>query len=345
MTQRPQAVAGRETTGAPLIRADNLTKRYTVRTRAGRRTLTAVDRVDLSVGAGRIVAVVGESGCGKSTTGRLLLALESPSEGTVTVGGRDVALLSKKELRLLRRDIQPVSQDPYDALNGRMTVERILSEPARVHGVPLGGPGGARTVAELLDLVGLGAAYAQRHPHELSGGQRQRVAIARALALEPRFVVCDEAVSALDVSVQAQVVNLLGRLQRELGLAYLFISHDLALVRYLAHETAVMYLGRVVEQGPTSTLFADPRHPYTQLLLATVPRPRARRQGRDEQRRAAVSAGDLPSPLDRPKGCVFSTRCPLATDRCRAEEPSLRPVGGEGRTVACHYAETAEVAA
>jgi oligopeptide/dipeptide ABC transporter ATP-binding protein len=328
----------------PLIRADGLTKRYTVRTRAGRRTLTAVDRVDLTVSAGRIVAVVGESGCGKSTTGRLLLALERPTEGRVTVEGRDVNRLPKSELRLLRRDIQPVFQDPYDSLNGRMTVEQILSEPARVHGIAQGGPKGARPVAELLDLVGLGASYAKRHPHELSGGQRQRVAIARALALDPKFVVCDEAVSALDVSVQAQVINLLSGLQRELGLAYLFISHDLALVRYLAHETAVMYLGRVVEQGPTQTLFADPRHPYTQLLLAAVPRPRVRR-GDGDQRRAAAAMGDLPSPLDRPAGCVFSTRCPLATDRCRTEEPSLRQVGGEGRTAACHYAETAQVAA
>ncbi|MEW2544939.1 oligopeptide/dipeptide ABC transporter ATP-binding protein [Streptomyces sp. NPDC047002] len=326
----------------PLVRAEGLTKRYSVRTRAGRRTLTAVDRVDLAVGAGRIVAVVGESGCGKSTTGRLLLALERPSDGTVTVAGRDVNRLPKKELRALRRDMQPVFQDPYDSLNGRMSVASILAEPARVHGVAQGGPGGARPVGELLDLVGLGAAYAERYPHELSGGQRQRVAIARALALDPKFVVCDEAVSALDVSVQAQVVNLLSSLQRELGLAYLFISHDLALVRYLAHETAVMYLGRVVEQGPTAELFADPRHPYTQLLLAAVPRPRARRGG---ERRAVAAAGDLPSPLDRPAGCVFSTRCPLATDRCRSEEPALRPVGTAGRTAACHYAETAEAAA
>ncbi|MFI6344369.1 ABC transporter ATP-binding protein [Streptomyces sp. NPDC050560] len=327
----------------PLVRAEGLTKRYQVRTPAGRRALTAVDRVDLTVGPGRIVAVVGESGCGKSTTGRLLLALERPTEGTVTVGGRDVNRLGKKELRLLRRDMQPVFQDPYDSLNGRMSVERILSEPARVHGVPLGGPGGARPVAELLDLVGLASSYAERHPHELSGGQRQRVAIARALALDPKFVVCDEAVSALDVSVQAQVVNLLSRLQRELGLAYLYISHDLALVRHLAHETAVMYLGRVVEQGPTKALFADPRHPYTQLLLAAVPRPRVRRDGGTEARRATVRAGELPSPLDRPPGCVFSTRCPLATDRCRTEEPALREVAG--RRAACHYAETAEAVA
>jgi oligopeptide/dipeptide ABC transporter ATP-binding protein len=325
--------------GAPLVEALGLTKRYTVRTRTGRRTLTAVDRVDLAVGAGRIVAVVGESGCGKSTTGRLLLALERPSEGSVRVSGQDLGGLSPAALRRMRRDIQPVFQDPYDSLNGRMSVHDILSEPARVHGCEAS----ARSVAELLDLVNLGPDYALRHPHELSGGQRQRVAIARAIALDPKFVVCDEAVSALDVSVQAQVVNLLGRLQRDLGLAYLFISHDLALVRHLAHETAVMYLGRIVEQGPTSMLFADPRHPYTQLLLAAIPRPRV--GDRAERVAPAVTRmGDLPSPLDRPPGCVFSTRCPLATDLCRTREPELRDVG-DRRLAACHYAETAQVAA
>ena len=324
----------------PLVEARGLTKRYSVRTRQGKRTLTAVDGVDLSVGAGQIVAVVGESGCGKSTTGRLLLALERPSEGTVAVAGRDLNQLSAADLRRTRRDIQPVFQDPYDSLNGRMRIEQILSEPARVHRIA---PGESRSVADLLDLVNLSPDYAHRYPHELSGGQRQRVAIARAIALDPKFVVCDEAVSALDVSVQAQVVNLLSRLQRELGLAYLFISHDLALVRYLAHETAVMYLGKVVEQGPTETLFADPRHPYTQLLLAAVPRPKAGVRGRGAAPAAGI--GELPSPLERPAGCVFSSRCPIATDRCRTEEPLLRPIDDTGRRAACHYAETAEVAA
>ncbi len=321
--------------GPPLVRATALTRRYSVRTRTGKRTLTAVDRVGLEVRAGRIVALVGESGCGKSTTGRLLLALERPSEGTVEIAGQDLAALSPAALRRTRRDIQPVFQDPYDSLNGRMRIHDILSEPARVHGLT----GTAHSVTDLLDLVNLGPEYATRHPHELSGGQRQRVAIARAIALDPKFVVCDEAVSALDVSVQAQVVNLLGRLQRDLDLAYLFISHDLALVRHLAHETAVMYLGRIVEQGPTPRLFTDPRHPYTQLLLAAVPRPRAG----DRTPRAVTRMGDLPSPLERPPGCVFSTRCPLATDRCRTEEPALRDVAG--RLTACHYAETARVAA
>jgi oligopeptide/dipeptide ABC transporter ATP-binding protein len=322
----------------PLVRAENLTKRYQVRTRTGRRTLTAVDGVDLSVDASRILAVVGESGCGKSTTGRLLLALERPDEGSVRIDGRDINALSAPDLRRLRRDIQPIFQDPYDSLNGRMRIGAILSEPARIHRID---PPPGRTVPELLDLVNLSPDYANRFPHELSGGQRQRIAIARAIALDPKFVVCDEPVSALDVSVQAQVVNLLRRLQRDLGLAYVFISHDLALVRYLAHDTAVMYLGRVVEQGSTETLFGNPRHPYTQLLLASVPRPRVG----DRRPKPAVAMGELPSPLDRPQGCVFSSRCPLATQRCHEETPALRQVGDTPHLAACHYAETAEVAA
>src|SRR6185312_16388562 len=316
---------------SPLVEARDLTKRYSVRSRTRKATLTAVDKVDLSVAAGGILALVGESGCGKSTTGRLLLGLERPTAGTVTVDGRDLASLPAAGLRALRREMQPVFQDPYDSLNPRMRIAAILSEPARVHRID---PPPGRTVPELLDLVNLSPDYADRFPHELSGGQRQRIAIARAIALDPRFVVCD-------VPVQAQVVNLLMRLQRELGLAYLFISHDLALVRYLAQETAVMYLGRIVERGSTSALFANPRHPYTQVLLASVPRPRV-----DRSRTARpLPAGDLPSPLDRPSGCVFSSRCQLATDRCRTEIPLLRPVGEPVRLAACHYAETAAVAA
>jgi len=323
-------------TGQDLVVAEGLVKRYDVR---GRGTLTAVDGVDLRIEKGTTLALVGESGCGKSTTGRLLLALERLSAGRVTIGGESIHDLGKRELRTLRRKMQPVFQDPYDSINGRLTVERIIAEPLRVHRFD-GDLAGK--VGELLDAVNLAPALARRFPHELSGGQRQRVAIARAIALDPEFVVCDEPVSALDVSVQAQVVNLLRGLQSERGLTYLFISHDLALVRYLAQRTAVMYLGRIVEEGPTERVFADPRHPYTQLLLAAAPRPRVREH--DKVAATVRSIGELPSPLSRPSGCAFSSRCPLATDRCHEETPVLR-VLDDGRSAACHYAETAEVGA
>jgi oligopeptide/dipeptide ABC transporter ATP-binding protein len=323
-------------TGQDLVVAEGLVKRYDVR---GRGTLTAVDGVDLRIEKGTTLALVGESGCGKSTTGRLLLALERLSAGKVTIGGESIHDLGKRELRGLRRKMQPVFQDPYDSINGRMTVEQIVAEPLRVHGFDGDRAGKA---AELLDAVNLAPALAQRFPHELSGGQRQRVAIARAIALDPEFIVCDEPVSALDVSVQAQVVNLLRGLQAERGLTYLFISHDLALVRYLAQRTAVMYLGRIVEEGPTERVFADPRHPYTQLLLAAAPRPRVREH--DKIAATVRSIGELPSPLARPPGCAFSSRCPLATDRCHEETPALR-VLDDGRSAACHYAETAKVGA
>jgi oligopeptide/dipeptide ABC transporter ATP-binding protein len=325
-----------------LVEATGLTKRFAVRTPTGRRTLTAVDDVNLSVDTGEILALVGESGCGKSTTGRMLLALERPDEGRIEVGGRDLFSLSRRQLRDMRRDIQPVFQDPYDSLNGRKRISTLLSEPARSHGIDA--PAG-RSVPELLELVGLSQDYAERFPHELSGGQRQRISIARAIALDPKFLVLDEPVSALDVSVQAQIINLLSRLRRELGLAYVFISHDLALVRYLADETAVMYLGRIVERGRTSELFANPRHPYSQLLLASVPRPRVVDQDARRKREAiTLSLGDLPSPLDRPTGCVFSSRCPLATELCHTETPALRHGEGFSQLVACHYAETADIA-
>jgi oligopeptide/dipeptide ABC transporter ATP-binding protein len=317
-----------------LVVAEGLVKRYPVR---GRGLLTAVDGVGLRIERGTTLALVGESGCGKSTTGRLLLALERPDEGRVSVAGQAVYELGRRELRTLRRTMQPVFQDPYDSLNARMTVERIVAEPLRVHHT--GGDTRAR-VRELLETVTLAPSLAERYPHELSGGQRQRVAIARAIALDPEFVVCDEPVSALDVSVQAQVVNLLRRLQDERGITYLFISHDLALVRHLAQRVAVMYLGRIVEEGTAAELFADPRHPYTQLLLAAAPRPRVR------ERPAAVTAlGEPPSALGGRTGCAFAPRCPLATDRCRTEDPALRALPGAERRAACHYAETAQVGA
>jgi oligopeptide/dipeptide ABC transporter ATP-binding protein len=323
-------------TSQDLVVAEGLVKRYDVR---GRGTLTAVDGLSLRIEQGTTFALVGESGCGKSTTGRLLLGLERLNGGRVTIGGESVHDLGKRELRTLRKKMQPVFQDPYDSINGRLRVEQIVEEPLRVHGFrsDLG-----VKVRELLDAVNLATGLAQRFPHELSGGQRQRVAIARAIALDPEFVVCDEPVSALDVSVQAQVVNLLRGLQAERGLTYLFISHDLALVRYLAQRTAVMYLGRIVEEGPTEQVFADPRHPYTQVLLAAAPRPRVR-EG-DRVTATVRSIGELPSPLSRPSGCAFSSRCPLATDRCHQEIPALRTLPS-GQAAACHYAETAQVGA
>jgi oligopeptide/dipeptide ABC transporter ATP-binding protein len=315
-----------------LVVADGLVKRYPVR--GG--TVAAVDGVSLHVARGTTLALVGESGCGKSTTGRLLLALERPDEGSVEVGGRAVHSIGKRELRELRRTMQPVFQDPYDSLNGRMTVGRIIAEPLRVH--RFRGDLTAR-VRELLEAVTLAPELAGRYPHELSGGQRQRVAIARAIALDPEFLVCDEPVSALDVSVQAQVVNLLRRLQDERGITFLFISHDLALVRHLAHRVAVMYLGRIVEEGATEELFADPRHPYTQLLLAAAPRPRVRDHTGDDP---VARVGEATSALTRSAGCAFAPRCPFATDRCRTEDPALRTLAGT-RTAACHYAETARI--
>ncbi|WP_326834530.1 oligopeptide/dipeptide ABC transporter ATP-binding protein [Amycolatopsis rhabdoformis] len=317
-----------------LVVAEGLVKNYAVR--GG--TVAAVDGVSLRVQRGTTLALVGESGCGKSTTGRLLLALERPDEGAVEVAGQAVHSIGKKELRELRRTMQPVFQDPYDSLNGRMTVGQIVAEPLRVHKVR--GDLDAR-VRELLEAVTLAPELAQRYPHELSGGQRQRVAIARAIALDPEFLVCDEPVSALDVSVQAQVVNLLRRLQDERGITYLFISHDLALVRHLAHRVAVMYLGRIVEEGDTEELFADPRHPYTQLLLAAAPRPRVRERDREDP---VTGVGEATSAMARTGGCSFAPRCPLATDRCRTEDPALRPLA-DTRAAACHYAETARVGA
>ncbi|MQA04059.1 MAG: ATP-binding cassette domain-containing protein [Streptosporangiales bacterium] len=324
-------------TPTDLVEADNVTKAYSVRTRRGRRDLVAVDQVSLRIAEGKTVGLVGESGCGKSTLGRLLLNLERASSGSVTFDGQPISGLAGAEMRKVRRDVQIVFQDPYASLNSRMTVGQLVAEPFRAHGLHRERDVPAE-VATLLDLVGLPPEAAKRYPRQLSGGQRQRVAIARAVALRPRFVVCDEPVSALDVSVQAQVINLLRRLQRELGLTYLFISHDLAVVRYLCDETAVMYLGHLVEQAPTAELFADPRHPYTQILLSAIPVPDPELGGD----RRIRPQGEVPSPLQRPSGCAFRTRCPLATERCVTERPELRELSS-GHLAACHYAETADV--
>jgi oligopeptide transport system ATP-binding protein len=306
----------------PLLRAERLVKHF----RGG---IQAVDDVSFEVHSGETFALVGESGCGKSTTGRLVLRLIEPTSGKVWFDGRELSALGERELRSLRREMQIIFQDPYSSLNPRMTVGDMLAEPLSLHGLHEGRT--KQRVNELLGLVGLAPEHANRYPHEFSGGQRQRIGIARALAVEPRLIVCDEPVSALDVSVQAQVINLLQDLQRRLGLAYIFIAHDLAVVRHIATRVAVMYLGKIVELAETRALFSKPRHPYSRALLASVPvpDPAARGGGR------ALLQGDVPSSYAPPAGCRFHTRCPYARERCRAEEPAL--VEASAHATACHF--------
>jgi peptide/nickel transport system ATP-binding protein len=293
----------------------------------------AVDGVSFEIGRGETLGLVGESGCGKTTTGRCILRLEPPTGGRVIFEGRDLSTLSAAELRGMRRRMQVIFQDPYSSLNPRMTVGQIISEPMRVHAIKPKAEVGDR-VSELLQLVGLFPYMALRYPHELSGGQRQRVGIARALAVEPRVIVCDEAVSALDVSIQGQVINLLEELQQKLGLTYLFIAHDLAVVRHISSRVAVMYLGRIVEQAPAEELFANPKHPYTQALLAAAPIPDP---VIERARPRRIIKGELPSPLNPPSGCVFHPRCPLATEECKQAVPETRELAPE-HTVACIHA-------
>ncbi len=295
----------------------------------------AVDGVDLDIGRGETLGLVGESGCGKSTLGNALLRLVEPTSGSVTFDGTDVTSLSAKDMRALRRRAVMVFQDPFASLDPRRTVAQTVSEPLEVHRLHVGKTARARRIGELLELVGLDPAVVDRYPHEFSGGQRQRIGIARALAGEPDFVVCDEAIASLDVSVQAQVVNLLRRLQRELGLTYLFISHDVAAVRHVSDRIAVMYLGRLVEVGPASQVARDPQHPYTQALLSAVPVPEPERERRRER---VVLTGDVPSPAAVPSGCRFHTRCPRAFEPCPDVDPALQAVGsvGSGQQAACH---------
>ncbi|MEF3310363.1 dipeptide ABC transporter ATP-binding protein [Paenibacillus sp. GYB004] len=315
----------------PLVEIRNLKKYFNI---GKGQTLKAVNDISFNIKQGETLGVVGESGCGKSTAGRTILRLYEPTEGSVQFNGTDIYSLSGSKMKALRREMQMIFQDPYASLNPRMTITDIIGEALDIHKLSGSKAERKKRVEDLLDLVGLNPDHATRYPHEFSGGQRQRIGIARALAVDPKFIICDEPISALDVSIQAQVVNLLQELQRKMGLTYLFIAHDLSMVKHISDRVAVMYLGKVVEIAPSEELYAHPTHPYTKALLSAIPIPDPEIEATRER---IVLTGDLPSPVNPPSGCKFRTRCPLATEKCASVEPELveaRP----GHFTACHYA-------
>ncbi len=320
----------------PLLEVTDLKKYFPIKKGVLSRTVghvQAVDGVSFKVGAGETLGLVGESGCGKTTVGRSVLRLIEPTSGKVVFDGQDVTALGSAGLRTLRPRMQIIFQDPYSSLNPRMTVESIVGEALSVHGIARGAER-RRMVGDLLERVGLARMHMGRYPHEFSGGQRQRIGIARAIALKPRFIVCDEAVSALDVSIRSQIINLLQDLQQEFGLSYLFIAHDLSVVEHISDRVAVMYLGRIAEEATSESLYAEPHHPYTQALISAIPMPDP-----TAKRERIILQGDVPSPVKPPSGCRFHTRCWLSDGaRCVTEEPVLREVL-PGHRVACHYAE------
>jgi len=315
----------------PFIQIQELTKFFNL---GGGNILKAVNSIDLSIQRGETVGVVGESGCGKSTAGRTIMRLYEPTSGTVTFDGKDIYKLKGAELKALRRNMQMIFQDPYASLNPRMTIMEVIGEALDIHHLAGSRAERKRKIEGLLDLVGLNADHATRYPHEFSGGQRQRIGIARALAVDPSFIVADEPISALDVSIQAQVVNLLQQLQRKMGLTYLFIAHDLSMVKYISDRVAVMYLGKIVELSESSELYDHPLHPYTRALMSAIPIPDPEIE---QQRERIVLSGDLPSPVNPPTGCQFHTRCPIATEKCKRDEPKLLEIR-KGHFAACHYA-------